>query len=212
MMGFLLNLLLFLPLFSLGSILVFLTFYFAYLGLHGLMGWLLHLSTMGDPQSPWTFWHGSDPLAVWRYGLQVAKPSLLAFRQAEGIAVELFLGFAGLMQVMGWVCIALRMALSWLNVVVSFGASLGRWIVDNAGRLTIHPRAAVGVIDLIMAAILVGLCMPVFLRQPQRDLTPLDHLLATISVLLLFLTLHAIYEAVWRLLAQPIEPQPVIED
>jgi hypothetical protein len=147
-MSFILHMLLLLPLLSAGTLLTLLAFSLLWLGLHGVMGWLLDLSTTWVPQRAWTVWQGFHPLAIWEHGLQTSQPLLLAFHGSSDFMARMCLGMAGLSTVFSWTFIALHLTPSWLAVGTVRIMSGGRVVFEH--DRTLHPKTVAVLLDLLV--------------------------------------------------------------
>jgi hypothetical protein len=208
-MSSILHMLLLLPLFSAGTLLTLLAFSLLWLGLHGVMGWLLDLSTTWVPQRAWTVWQGFHPLVIWEHGLQTSRPLLLAFHGSSDFMARVCLGMAGLSTVVSWTFIALHLALSWL-AVGTIGITSGCRMVFNDNR-ALHPKTVAVLLDLLVFGLFVGFMMPMFLAMPHPD-SLTGHMAATLSVLVLALLIDALSRFIWSSFDSSVDSPRMLED
>ncbi len=204
-----LNVLLFLPLLSAGTVLMLLAFYLLWLGLLGLMGWLLHLSTIWVPQSAWTFWRAFDPVVIWQHGLQVSRPLLLGFQVTTIFMDHLFFGMASLASIFGWTFIAWHLVSCWLGVSVAGWVGLYRFI--RGQRDVIQPTAILALVDLFVVGLLMSIGMPLFLDMPQPE-NLIGHMAATMSVLVLAMLIYALSRFIWSSFDSSVDSPRMLED
>jgi hypothetical protein len=209
-MRFILHMLLWLPLLSAGMLLMVLACSLLWLGLHGVMGWLLDLSTTWGPPRAWTVWQGFHPLAIWAHGLQTSRPVLLAFHGSSDVLVRVCLGMAGVSTVCGWTVMALHLAVRWL-AVGTIGLVSGCRVVFEHDR-TLHPKSVAAVLDLLVLGSFVGHGMPLFLTAVPGDNPLITPLARSTGVLVLALLVHTLSWFVWWSVDASIEPRSIRED
>jgi hypothetical protein len=173
------QLLLWLPLLSLGAWLLLGLTWGPLVGGDALLPWLWLVSEAWLPDEPWSVWCALNSACVLSYGFLLSRPSLAAYRASTGVIPSILYGYLALLSVLCWLTVMVAIVctlfdafwrtleLLWRGTLLwMLARGLGeRFTITFIWRMALNPW----VIGLIRVGWVTGIlyaAVPVLLSHP----------------------------------------------